>query len=268
MTSAPNEPLDSYFEQAHSWSEDRTDALRSSRRTAWIVAIVAVTVAVLEALALVLLVPLKQVEPYTLMVDRQTGYVQLLKPLEPQLLSSNAALTQSFLVQYVIGRESFDINVLQANYRKVALWSTGQARTAYLAQMPASNPGSPLALYPRNSIVSVRVKSITTMGQNSALVRFDTVRQDAGRPPAAARPWVTMVRYSYSNTPMSVEDRYVNPLGFQVQSYNMSAEALPPEPAPSPSAPLSQPTTAPAGNEPQGRVVIPAPRRQAAPEEL
>ncbi|HUD90841.1 type IV secretion system protein [Sphingobium sp.] len=267
MTAATKEPLDTYFEQARSWSEDRTDALRSSRRTAWIVAIVAVAVALLEALALVLLVPLKQVEPYTLMVDRQTGYVQALKPLEPQLLSSKAALTQSFLVQYVIGRESFDINGLQANYRKVALWSTGQARAAYLAQMPASNPRSPLVLYPRSSIVSVRVKSISTIGPNSALVRFDTVRQDAGRPAAAAQPWVTVVRYGYSNAPMSVEDRYVNPLGFQVQSYAVSAEALPPEPAPTPAAAPSA-SQMPAGVPSPGRVVIPAPRPQAAPVEL
>ena len=28
--------------------------------------------------------PLKTVEPYTLLVDRQTGFVQALKPLDPR----------------------------------------------------------------------------------------------------------------------------------------------------------------------------------------
>ena len=65
--------------------------------------------------------PLKTVEPYTLLVDRQTGFVQALEPLEPERISADTALTQSFLVQYVIARESFDVDTLQANYRKVAL---------------------------------------------------------------------------------------------------------------------------------------------------
>ncbi|WP_163366505.1 VirB8/TrbF family protein, partial [Klebsiella aerogenes] len=91
--------------------------------------------------------------PYTLLVDRQTGYVQALKPLDAQQVSANAALTQSFLVQYVIARESFDAAALQSNYRKVSLWSAGEARNAYVAGMQASNPESPLVRLPRMSVV-------------------------------------------------------------------------------------------------------------------
>ncbi len=53
------------------------------------------------------------------MVDRQTGFVQALKPLDTQLVSGDKALTQSFLVQYVIAREGYDRSTLQADYRKV-----------------------------------------------------------------------------------------------------------------------------------------------------
>ena len=180
-----------------------------------------------------LLMPLKRVEPYTLMVDRQTGYVQLLKPLNPELVSSDAALTQSFLVQYVIAREGYDIDALQADYRKVALWSAGAARADYLASMPASSPASPLALYPRSTIVDVRVKSVTSLGVNAALVRFETARRDAGRQPVPPRAWVAVIRYGYSGGAMTAEDRFVNPLGFQVVRYHRSAETLSPIDAPS-----------------------------------
>src|SRR5919199_2420579 len=101
-------PKEHYYEEAASWSRDQREALAASRRIAWIVAAAAGTIAVLEALALVLLTPLKTVEPYTLLVDRTTGYVQALKPLDPAKVAPDAALTQSQLVQYVIARESFD----------------------------------------------------------------------------------------------------------------------------------------------------------------
>src|SRR4051794_18724364 len=147
MNKQAREALDAYYVEADSWGKDRQEALRSSRRTAWIVAGCAVAIAVMEAIALVVLMPLKTVEPYTLLVDRNTGFVQALTPLDPQRISGDSALTQSFLVQYVIARESFDIDTFQSAYRKVALWSAEQARSDYLASAPASNPQSPLALY-------------------------------------------------------------------------------------------------------------------------
>jgi type IV secretion system protein VirB8 len=190
---------------------------------------------------LLLLTPLKTVVPYTLLVDRQTGFVQALKPLDPGQLSGNVALTQSFLVQYVIARESFDSASLQTNYRKVALWSEGNARSAYTAGMQASNPESPLASLPRSTIVETRVKSVSPLGTGAAMVRFETVRHDAGTRAQAPRAWVVVIRYRYSGEPMRIEDRFVNPLGFQVSHYRRNPETLPaPEPAvaPSPTPPV------------------------------
>ena len=217
-----------YLAQASSWAQDRFSALEASRRTAWIVALAAVIVAICEAIAIVALTPLKRIEPYTLLVDRQTGSVQALKPLQPQLISGDTALVQSFLVQYVIAREGFDIDALQDDYRKVAIWSVGSARSDYLTSMPASNPESPLARYPRTTTIDVVIKSITPLANQVALVRFDTNRHDAGQLPVSRRLWVSVVSYSFANRPMTVADRYINPLGFQVLRYRRSAEALPP----------------------------------------
>ena len=228
MNEQSREALDSYYKEAATWNRDRLDALAKSQRTAWWVAGAAAAVAVLLALALLLLTPLKTVEPYTLMVDRTTGYVQALKPLDAQKVAPDTALTQSFLVQYVIARESFDRDIVQANYRKVALWSAEAARSDYLNWMQVSNPQSPLVLYPAASVVETRVKSVSPVGTNVALVRFDTVRRDAGGAIQPPRSWVAVIRYRYSGEPMKLEDRFVNPLGFQVLRYRRDAETPPP----------------------------------------
>jgi type IV secretion system protein VirB8 len=229
MNEHSRESLDAYYAEAASWNRDRVQSMRASQRIAWWIAGIAAAIALLEAVALVLLTPLKTIEPYTLMVDRTTGYVQALKPLDQATITPDAALTQSFLVQYVIAREGFDMATLNANYRKVALFSASTARSAYLQQMQAGNPESPLALYPRTTTADVRVKSVSPIGKDAALVRFDTVRSDAAGQPAAA--WVAVIRYHYSDAPMSLEDRFVNPLGFQVISYRKDAEVLGPDAA-------------------------------------
>jgi type IV secretion system protein VirB8 len=252
MNKHSRESLDTYYAEAASWNRDRVQATRSSIRAAWIIAGGAAVIAVLEAIALVLLTPLKTVEPYTLMVDRTTGYVQALKPLDQAKITPDAALTQSFLVQYVIAREGFDMATLSANYRKIALFSADSARSTYLQTMQVSNPESPLTLYPRTTTVDVRVKSVSPLGSGTALVRFETIRSDAGAQPQPVGAWVAVVRYRYSNAPMKLEDRFVNPLGFQVTSYRKDPEALPAAPA-TPAAP------APAMPSPIAPYYAPAP---------
>ena len=180
MKKASREALDAYYREAGSWASDKIGALRRSTRIAWIVASAAVVVAVSEAIALIVLMPLKTVEPYTLMVDRTTGFVQALKPLDPELLTPDRALVQSMLVQYVIARESFDIATLPTAYQKVGLWSADRARSDYLALMRPSNLDGPLALYPRSTVVETQIKSVSDLGAQSALVRFDTIRRDEG----------------------------------------------------------------------------------------
>jgi type IV secretion system protein VirB8 len=253
MNEQSREALDAYYKQAATWNRDRIEALQTSRRTAWWVAGAATVIAILLAFALMLLMPLKTVVPYTLLVDRNTGFVQALKPLDPDKVAPDTALTQSFLVQYVIARESFDVDAAQANYRKVALWSAETARSDYLNFMQVSNPQSPFTLYPRSTVIETRVKSVSPVGRSAALVRFDTVRRDAAGVPQPPRSWVAVIRYRYSGEPMKLEDRFVNPLGFQVLRYRRDAETLPPETMVAPGVAPG----APAGTAPI--VAVPAP---------
>jgi type IV secretion system protein VirB8 len=255
---------DAYYREAASWAESRDDMLRSSRRIAWIVAGVAVVVALFEAIALVLLTPLKTVEPYTLMVDRNTGFVQALKPIDANRLAPDAALTQSFLVQYVIARESFDVDELQANYRKVTLWSADQARSDYVTGVQVTNPGSPLARYPHSTTIETRVKSVSPLGGMAALVRFETQRRDAGDHVLPPRSWVAVIRYRFSTEPLQLSDRFINPLGFQVLRYRKDQEqVLPPETVTAP-APILQTQTPPLAQRPT-LPGYPAPNGSPAP---
>jgi len=258
MNKQNREALEAYYVEADSWARDRQDGLRASRRIAWMVAAGAGAIAILEALALIALTPLKTVQPYTLLVDRQTGFVQALDPMEPQRISADAALTQSFLVQYVIARESFDIAAVTTNYRKVALWSAQSARNSYLASMQASNPESPLVRYPRTTVVETTVRSVSPVAANVAMVRFTTQRRDANGAVQPPQAWVAMIRYRFSGAPMRVEERFVNPLGFEVLRYRRDAEALP-------AAPEAPAVGQPAGDKPPVAPPNAAPRPAAPP---
>ena len=216
-----------YFERAESWAVDsRTQATRS-RRVAWTIAGIATAIALFEAVALAMLIPLKTVQPITLLVDRQTGYVQAIDPISPRRIAADDALTSSFLAQYVTAREGFDRATVAADYRKVALWSSGRARSAYLAKMPAENPESPFQLHRPGTTVQARVKSVSRLSPGVALVRHDTQVLDGSGRAYAPQAWISVVRFRYTDAPMGLEDRLVSPLGFQVTGYRRDAEAPP-----------------------------------------
>ncbi len=215
---------------ADSWARGESDRMERSRKVAWIIASIATAIALLLAIALVLLLPLKTVEPYTLLVDRQTGYVETLEPLSEQTVSADAALTRSFLVQYVIARESFDVDSVSQDYRKVDLWTVGTERQRYLADMSSANPSSRTQKLPRNTVIRTKVKSVSSLSDNSSLVRFQTVRSDRNGRTYQPQHWAAVITYQYSSAAMSADDRLLNPLGFQVTRYRRDAESLASEP--------------------------------------
>ena len=221
----PPNSREAKYQAAASWAADVHGSLRASRRVAWIVAAAAGVVAALEALALAGLAPLKTVVPYTIEVDRQTGYVQMVKGLQPGPLSETSAVTQSFLVQYVIARETFDAADLRENYRKVTLWSAGEARNSYENDMRKTNPSSPLNLYTPTTIVSTTIDSVSLLTSTTALVRFETQRRDSGGALTPQGSFVAVMAFRYTGAPMRMEDRFINPLGFQVISYRRDSDS-------------------------------------------
>lgn len=224
----PQDPaLADYYREAESWADARSSEIERSRRIAWLVACGFGLIALLEALALVFLVPLKRVEPYAVLVDRQTGFVQPLNLTQSQSIVPSEALVRSMLAQYVVARESFEIDSLKDRYRKVALWSSGNARSQYIAGMQATNPVSPLATLPRQSVIHAEVRSISPLSVDSALVRFATTRTDPGMQPVPQGVWAAVIAYRFSSADMSAASRLDNPLGFQVLRYSKTAEIAP-----------------------------------------
>lgn len=214
-----------YYGQATTWAEDVNGALRASRRRAFIVAAAATVVAALEAVALIMLMPLKTVVPYTITVDRQTGAIALAQGVQPGALSQNMAVVQSFLAQYVLARETFDVTDLQHKYQQVAAWTKGPARDQYIRYMQTTNPRAPENVYDAATVLRITVRSISLLSRTSALVRFDAVRENLGAAPSTPASYTAVIGFAFTGAPMRMEDRLLNPLGFQVTAYRRDAEA-------------------------------------------
>ena len=217
---------DEYYAAARSWADGQVKTSARETRIAWRVAIGATAVAVLLAIALVMLIPLKTVQPYVLTVDRQTGAVEPMTTLKEGRLSQNEAVIQAQLAGYVIARETFDATDLAQQYHRVQVLSAPPVRQAYVQQMAASNPSSPLNSLNRGDTVSVRVRSVSLISEGAAIVRYTTTRTAGGAGTGPSANYVAAISFGFNGRPLRQEDRFDNPLGFQVTRYRSDPEGL------------------------------------------
>lgn len=213
-----------YYATALSWVDERVAAERRMRKIAWCVAAAGGVLSLILAVTLMLMMPLKTVEPYVVTVDRQSGAVEVATTLKGGKLSENDAVIQAELANYVRTRETFDATDLSASYRRVQMRSSGTVRDAYVAAMAADNPNSPLRALSPGDTVTVRIKSVSLLGTGAGLVRFDAERSAAGGRIIDSRAYVSAISFGFNDRPLRLEDRFDNPLGFAVTRYRRDAE--------------------------------------------
>ena len=217
---------DEYYAAAKSWSEGQASSAARETRIAWRVAAGASVIALLLAVALAFLVPLKSVQPYVLTVDRQTGAVESATTVQSGRLSQNEAVIQAQLAGYVIARETFDATDLSEKYRRVQVMSARPVAADYVAQMAAANPESPLQTLTRGDTVSIKIRSVSLINENAALVRYTATRSAPGGGATPPSNFVSAISFGFNGRPLRQSDRYDNPLGFQVTRYRRDAEGL------------------------------------------
>jgi type IV secretion system protein VirB8 len=218
--------IDRYRQQElDDWMERALIQERKGRKAAWIIACLLIFVCCVQAAAIAIMLPLKEVVPYTVLVDKQTGYVETARGVQIGQLAEDQVIVESMLAQYVLARETFDPADFKERYERVALWSLGPARDQYVGQYQAGSTDSILTGLRPGTTVKVAVKNIELLTDGTARVRFESQRRDANAPPVVT-DWQAIVSFQFTGQPMKMEDRLLNPLGFQVTGYRRDSEMI------------------------------------------
>lgn len=224
-TSEPVRVDPRYYADGATWEHDIARRNRNSRALAWIVASVMSVVAIVALGILALLVPLKTYEPYMVVVDKTTGFVEVKRPMAEGALTQDEAVTMFNVVRYVKARETYDPKALKDNFDLAQLLASGDAARELTEIYSPANPNNPVKIYGTNTEVAVNIKSVTFPNNRTALVRFSTDEKSATN--TITRHWVSLVRFRYTGAPMRNEWRFQNPLGFQALEYRRDQETAP-----------------------------------------
>lgn len=231
----PDEALSAYFTEAASWDADRVAMQAHSAKTAWRVAIGACLVAALAIIALVLLMPLKRVEPFLVRVDNSTGIVDTV-PVFAGQATMPEAVTRYFLDHYLTVCERFTFATAESDYEECSSFHAPARHQEWMTLWDRSNPDSPLNRHKDGSSVRVQVSSITFFRRGSGVEDLAQVRYvkalRIGNGNEQRSHWIATVQYVYGAPARDARLRRWNPLGFKIVDFRNEAESLPPEAAP------------------------------------
>lgn len=209
------------------------DQAKRHERRAWIVAAVASGLVAVMAVGYAFLLPLKEKEPFLVMVDPFSGTAALSRLRDDVMhrtVTSSEAINRSNIARFVIARESYDVAISNLrDWPAVTTMATPEVLEPYLALHAANNQRSPYQQYGNARAIRVKILSIVLIGAEQgatpvgATVRFQRTVFDKAS--GASKPLdnkiATMAFVYKPNLRMDDEHRVENPLGFQVTSYRV-----------------------------------------------
>lgn len=200
--------------------------VEKSNKRAWVIAFLSFCVAALSIAAVVLLTPLKTVEPYVIRVNDTTGVVDIITSLKKEDITQNEALDKYFVSTYVKSREGYYYNLLQQDYIKTQILSSPKVADEYVALYTGDKARNEVL---KNKFeVKVHINSIVlgeSAGAKIATIRFKEEMIDLTSKASTMTSKIATLSYDYSLDELVQEqERLENPLGFKVLTYRIDME--------------------------------------------
>ena len=227
-------PIADYFREAAAWDADRVAAAHRSARVAWRVAACGWLCALTGCVALVLLVPLKKVEPFVVRVDNSTGIVDVV-PVYSGSATPDQAITRYFLTHYVSVCERFNFATAESDYEECGAFHAAQRNQAWYALWNPNNPASPLNVHKDGSTVRVQVEAVSFFQRGNgvsdlAQVRYLTAERQGAGADERFTHWIATIQYAYGAPSKDPKIRRWNPLGFKIIDLTSEPEVQPQAP--------------------------------------
>jgi type IV secretion system protein VirB8 len=219
-----------YFAEAASWDADRVAMKERSMRIAWRIAVAAMLLAALAIVALMLLMPLKRVDPFVVRVDNTTGLVDVV-PVYAGDEKMPEAVTRYFLDHYITACERFNFSTAESDYEECGAFHTPQRNQLWYAAWAKTNPDSPLNAFRDGTTIRAQVVSVSFFTRadgvaDLAQVRYIKAKRQAGSAEEQRTHWIATIRYAFVKPSSEPDMRRWNPLGFKVVDFRPEPEVL------------------------------------------
>ncbi|WP_143689073.1 VirB8 family type IV secretion system protein [Wolbachia endosymbiont of Nilaparvata lugens] len=214
-----NESLDKDI----NWNSSRYSTVVAQRNTLLLFTLILLVAISVSILAIFKISTSSTIEPFVIEIDKKSGIVQLVDPVTVKQYSANETLSDYFISEYIKAREVFDpYNYNYNYYTKVRLFSSPSVYSEFSNYIKSQNMNDLFNLY-SDAKGELKIRSIQKLGNDALQVRFsiEFTRKDGN---SSRKNKIVVMSYKYASLEMNDQQRYINPLGFQVISYRVDDE--------------------------------------------
>jgi len=171
------------------------------------------------------------IKPFVIDIDKKSGITNIVDPLVHKDLSASEALNRYFITKYIAARETYCSVSAKYNYWTVVrLLSSEDIYRSF--KRSVYEPSSPLNTYGVQYCSEFKLNSIqfftntdpkTGAEKTTSVVRF-IITVLNGDSVVSKSYKIATLEYTYKQMELSMEDRNVNPLGFQITAYRSDQE--------------------------------------------
>ena len=161
----------------------------------------------------------KSLEPYVIEVEAKSGIATVVDQLTAQNFTGDQVIRKYFINSFVHAASGYEPRTYKQDVDKVRLFSIPGIYGEFRNRINARDLGT-------DSRIDVRIKSIQFTDGNNAQIRIVKQTNIQGVDPSTVDQVISMGFYFSPDMQLSMEERLINPLGFQVNKYMIADEVF------------------------------------------
>jgi len=152
-------------------------------------------------------------------LEEKTGVPTVVEQLNQSSFTADVALKRYFLFSFLKAAEGYNPGTFRDDYRKLMLFATPGVFRQIQRKINPRNEKSPVASIGNKGMIEVALKSVSFYSPTSASIRFRLRNIGTVLAFRNNRDMIADIEFKFADLQLSIEDRYTNPLGFQVTKY-------------------------------------------------
>ena len=161
----------------------------------------------------------KSLEPYVIEIEEKSGVATVVDQSTTKNFTGNDIVQKYFINQFIQSAIGYDAKTYKLDAEKVRLFSVPDVYNDFTKRLNYKNLGA-------ESKIAVRIKSIQLPNPTTAQVRIAMDSDVTGSRPSSTNQIATLSFHFIPKMNLSMEERLINPLGFQVTSLLIAEEII------------------------------------------
>ena len=199
-------------------------AAQMMARLSTICAVVLGLVVIALVCLIIVLFPLKEVRPMLVTLKEKGEQVVRIEPITRNE-KATTLLMETLSRQYVTLRETIDLQTEDVRWKQLSLMTGPQLNDEFMSLMKPENQDSPFKKRLDDNVTrEVEILSSTSLAPSAPnIFQVEWISRDRHKGQVIGQGhWISTLTVSLEPHEVSLEDQYINPIGFNVTHYTLA----------------------------------------------